>query len=346
MALTRRNALHALVAGAGMMACGGASRQRTATLGSAKFVEVLPAVEGRKTIAVFMPDTVQTREVWIGVRDELSTEFNVVPVHMDASAQASTFARAIERHQPSCLVLMNNPTVDVFRHYQQSRPAGVPCPPAVVVLASFLEAHRRELTNTTGISYELPAITTFSKVRSLLKRPVARGGVIHRPAFGSFVREQAALAAREKITVDALEIGADPKAAELKWAIRQLKERVDVIWILNDNGLLTPELIADGWLRELSLGQRVPTIVGVESLVSADYAFGTFAVVPDHVALGSQAAGVVFGVADNQWRLGPTDQVQMPLSIRTIVDLHQTGEGIELVDDALSNIDVVVGARS
>jgi len=77
-------------------------------------------------------------------------------------------------------------------------------------------------------------------------------------------------------------------------------------------------------------------------LVSAKQPFGTFAVLPDHVALGAQAAGLLFDIADAGWRVPDDALVQLPLSTTTAVDLVQARAHFSLREDALRQVDRVL----
>jgi hypothetical protein len=134
-------------------------------------------------------------------------------------------------------------------------------------------------------------------------------------------------------------VSADPNPSELKHALRRLKQHCDVIWILNDDRLLSQGLIANGWLPGLNERPWVPAIVGAASLVSPAQSFGTFAVLPDHTALGVQAANLLFDVAANDWTLPSDSQIELPLSTTTIMDLVQVHERFELRAGALSQVD-------
>src|SRR5438132_12417944 len=79
------------------------------------------ATTGHKdAILVFMPDTPQTREVWSGLKDELSRNYRLVAVQVDTRADRSLIAEGIRRHRPASIVLMNNPTVLAYREHMRS----------------------------------------------------------------------------------------------------------------------------------------------------------------------------------------------------------------------------------
>ena len=99
---------------------------------------------------------------------------------------------------------------------------------------------------------------------------------------------------------------------------------------------------SDAWLPGLNEPPYCPTIVGAAALVSPQQSFGTFAVQPDHTALGVQAANILFDLADNNWTLAPDVQVQLPLSTTTTLDFVQVRSRFSLRADALQHVDRIL----
>jgi hypothetical protein len=236
---------------------------------------------------------------------------------------------------------MNNPTVAAYRAYQRGA-AGQHFPPAVIVMTSFLEQSRHQVEAATGISYEVPLITVMTNLRQLSVKPIDSVGVVRRAALSEFVRRQAELAMREKVVVIDEEVSDSPNGSEVKRALRRVRERADAIWILNDDRLLSPRLITDGWLPGLTERPRVPTIVGAASLVSPSGGFGTFAVLPDHTALGAQAASSIYDIRDAGWQLPGDSESQLPLSVTTILDIRQARERLPLRSDVVQHVDRII----
>jgi hypothetical protein len=340
MALSRRRFLFAVpVTGLGA-ACSSSTRALRGPAGPLEIATSSPAGLAKGTILVAMPETAQTREVWSGLRDELGRDYRLVAVRVESPDAAGDLAAAMGRYRPNGVVLMNNPTVAAYRTYQE-RSGLRQFPPAVVVMTSFFDG-RRTVISATGISYEVPLITAVTNLRKVIAAPIERIGVIVRPPQRGYVERQTALAAREQITVVEQEVGASPNASEVKWALRKLKRRIDALWVLNDDRLLTPRLIADGWLPGLNELPYCPTIVGAAALVSPQQSFGTFAVLPDHTRLGVQAASILFDLAENHWTLPPDAQVLPPLSTTTTLDLVQAQGRFSLRPDALDHVDRIL----
>jgi hypothetical protein len=300
-----------------------------------------PDLADARTIVVFMPDTPQAREVWVGLRDELVNDFRLVSIRVEGRDCAPTIVEGLRRYRPGAIVLMNNPTLSAYRDLQRSS-NGSRFAPAVVVMSSFLEHRMSDLAAVTGIAYEVPLITVVTNLRRLMASPINRIGIIARPRLGGFVDRQAALAARENIVVVTEKVSQDPDRAEIRRALRRLKSDSDALWVLNDDQLLTPRLIADAWLPGLNERPWIPAIVGAAPLVSPGVGFGTFALLPDHTALGAQAAHLLLDIADNGWTLPADADVESPLSTTATIDLVQARERFVLRPDALRKVDRVL----
>lgn len=341
MALTRRDFLLAIPIFAGVAWGCSASRRAPKAVAYAEIAITSVPKVGGKTVVVFMPETPQTKDVWTGLTDELSEDYRLVAVRVEQAGDGAVIAEALRRHRPVGLVLMNNPTVAAYREYQRSR-GTQDFPPAVVVMTSFLDDPARQLKRATGISYEVPLITVMTNLRKLIALPAERVGVVVRKPLHGFVDRQIELARREQVVVVKEQVGADPNPSEVKRAIRRLKQQTDVIWILNDDHLLSPRLITEAWLPGLDERPWKPTIVGAASLVSATHSFGTFAVLPDHLALGSQAANLLLDIAADGWTVQANAVVQLPLSTTTTMDLVQVRERFALRSNALEQVDRIL----
>ncbi len=324
-----------------LASCGGSNQATAPKQPKAPFVKSVE-VQGAESVLVFMANLPQTREIYGRLTEELSQELSVIAYEVHSNTTAEDLKKQISEVKPRCVVLMNNPTLKLYKTYQQSQPKGTKFPPAVVVMSSFLEEQYSSLENTTGIAYELPAVTLFTNLRSLLASPVKRVGVIYRPMFKRYLARQMRLAEQEHVETVGIQVSTHPSEREVRRALKQLKaEGVDALWVLNDNALLTPKMISSAWLPGIKKAGQLPVIVGTSALLSAKNPFGTFAMVPDHGALGVQAANLVFEIADNGWALSQA-KVQLPLSVRTVVDIKRARQQFNLKDGALARIDEVI----
>jgi hypothetical protein len=335
VAMTKRLAW--LMVCSGLTACSASSKRTSAF----EDVAVEPRRPNLPAIVALMPDSPSARATYDGIVEELAEEYDVLPRFIEEDAPTSAIAGIFAADRPSAVVLMNNPTVRLYRKFQRESSAAERRVPAVAVLTSFLRESSGGIDNLTGIVYEVPLVTSMVNLRALLDQPVKKVGVLHRASFAAFVEEQRRLCKAEGFEVVSLEVSGDNRA-EIRNGLRRLREdkAVDAIWVLNDNVLLDRDLLLRGWLPGLR-GNKTPVVVNVSTLVSERVDFGTFAVVPDHRALGTQAAQILLGVAESNWRV-PSGSFEFPLSVQKVLDIGFARENLRVTERELATIDRLV----
>jgi hypothetical protein len=296
---------------------------------------------GLPVVSILAPEDAQLAPLIRPLRDELRDEFDVVvhAIRTDVDSSETIGARlAIDA--PRLVVVINNSTAKLYRGWARGQAAP---PVSLILMASFADVLTRSIPNSLCIAYEIPAVTSFVGLRALGK-PVNRVGVIYRKALESHVRAQAELARVERISFYTEELSEGFAMHDLKAALIRTKEqKVDVLWLPNDNELLTRQLVTKVWLPYLDR-LELPVIVGVPSLVRADHSFGTYGAIPDPEALGVQAADLVFEIRDNDYAI-KGQRVRLPLSAKTYVSAP-LGRRYGVNESRLSTVDVVVGLTS
>ena len=298
-----------------------------------------PRRQGSPLLFLAMPMGPAFQETRKGLIAEVAGSYDVKTFIVTPDTSLGDFSAALDAATPACVVLMNNKTARLYRDYQRKR-TGRAFAPAVVVMTSFLEDIQRELERATGIAYEVPGVTAFVSFRALIKAPVTRVGVLHSPYAKAFVHRQRLLATKERIELISIELGGDaPTGRDIHGALYALKRyhQIDVLWVLNDNRLLRDaRFLREAWLPAVrSLG--VPVVVGAAPLVNPSSPFGTFAVLPDHSALGVQAANLIFDLAEDEWRI-ENHPVELPLSTVKVLDVP-SAKPFRLRSGALNQVD-------
>jgi hypothetical protein len=337
---TTTHAALAAFACIGLVGCATADIASHQDKGVKTAIEDPPARPGAKTLLIAMPESRDFVDARKGLVAEVEKDFNVTTFVTTPTTTVDELVATIERTSPVAIVLMNNTTLALFQKYQARNTAAHPIPPAVVLMTSFLEEVSSGMKHITGIAYEVPGVTGFIHLRAVVASPVNRVGVVYRPAFKRFVERQVALAARESIEIVPVAVPVDVSADQLREALNTLCQRgkVDALWMLNDNGLIRDAaFVMETWrsaLRDVNL----PLMVGVSNLVDPAEPFGALAVVPDHEALGLQAANLLFDLAGNNWNVGE-HAIELPLSVKTVVDVKQVRDRFGLRAGALQQID-------
>ena len=282
-------------------------------------------------------------EAYHGLEEELRGGFDMVEHVIDKGYSAEEFAGLIRSRQPKLVVLMDNTAIALIRKYQSTLPNDASLIPSVAIMGVMIRSAIADIRNACGISYEIPIVTSVVSLRSVLGTPIKKVGVVHREFLTDFLERNREFCKREGIEIIgvALPDKSDSYGKQVNKALKELNDmEVDALWVPNDNALLQPDIIKNAWMRMVPK-YKLPVIVGVEVLVNPQLNFGTFAVLPDHVSLGSQAAAMIFDIRDNNW-IGEEGQVDPPLAIYKIINLPQAKRTFNVSGEKLKSVDKIL----
>jgi hypothetical protein len=216
-------------------------------------------------------------------------------------------------------------------------------PPAIAVMALFIDNNIETLQNVAGIRYEVPAVTSFTSLRNLIDKPVNRIGVIYRKSVSPFIERQQALCEREKLVLVGAEV--PDRDENIKRSLRGalnkliLEDKVDALWVLNDSVLLNAVAVRDVWVPKLKRFRK-PVIVGVRPLIE-DWELGNFAVLPDHQGLGKQISELVYDMTDEGWDRSQALVID-PTSSFSILKVKFAERYLDLKKERLGQVDVLL----
>lgn len=239
-----------------------------------------------------------------GVVNELRDDFAISVVEVDEKKSVSDIDLVFNYGKPKAVVLIGNNAIRLYKKYSYEHKEKTVSPQIISILALDIRRAVSGIPNVNAIAYETPMVSALVSFRRIAGIPLNKVGVLYREPLEEFVEEHSLFCSRENIEIDAVKISDDPShhQKEITNALRKLinKKKVDALWIANDDVLLKPDLLGNAWLPIIGK-KKIPLIVGVESLVNPELNFGTFAVIPDAVALGEQAAEIVFDLKLDNW---------------------------------------------
>lgn len=303
----------------------------------------LSLAKDKDSVVIFRPAAEQFTEVVKGIEGELGEDLNFSEVMLQDNADATLIATSMKSVNPKAVVLIDNRAIKLYSSYQKQNPEA-PTPPCIALAALFIDRFIGDIKNATGIRYEIPAVTSIVGMRALLATPVKKVGVIYRTWMAGMIIENSRYAKAEGVELVAAELPdkSDDMVGKIKEALKSLLDRkVDAIWILSDNELLNGATVGGAWQPGLEEA-KVPVIVGVKSLVASKMKLGSFAVVPDHFALGVQAASILSELMDSEWDMG-SRKVEQPLSVKKIINIKiMDGKGIQYQKEKLGQVDEVM----
>jgi hypothetical protein len=297
------------------------------------------SIAGQDVVLTFRQEGKDFEDVY----RELQGEVELKEVGVEKTSPVSIIADAMKIYMPKVVILMDNSSIVLFRKYQQTLKEDDKIVPSIALMGVMVKAAIRDIKKASGISYEIPIVTSIVSLRSVLGIKMKKVGVVHREFLKGFMEENAAFCKKEGIKV--VNIALPNKSRNykslLEKALKELmKQEVDALWVPNDNAVLHPAIIKSVWIPCVRK-YKIPIVVGVEVLVRPKLNFGTFAVLPDHVSLGIQAAEMVFDLMDNNWEINKS-RVDPPLAVYKIINLQQAEKYFTVTEENLKSVDKIL----
>lgn len=276
-----------------------------------------------------------------GMKDDLEDELEIDELVIEKGASTDLIAAQFKKIDPKIVILMGNKAVNLYAKYQAKNKTKE-FPPSIAVAALFIDRFVSKLNNATAIRYEIPVVTSAVSMRTIVTKPVKKIGVVYRKWMAQVIQENRGYVESEGMELVGIELPNKSKdmALEVKNALKKLESEVDVIWILNDNKLLSGAVIGKAWLPERKKS-KIPAIVGIK-LFMTKFPLGSFAIVPDDYNLGVQTASMIFEILENDWQLETTD-VQQPVSVKKFANAGMMKQKkISYKRDKLNQMDEVI----
>lgn len=315
---------------------------------------ITPSLKGADKLLVLAPEADAFQEILLTIKSEIDGDFELKYIKVDRSSllNATTYREVeayLENEKPKAIILMDNPAVDLYRHYQRSNPRDI-YPRSIVCMALFVEEIIKDLKNVIGIPHQVPIVKSLTQLRGKLEvsDSIDRIGVIYRDRYASFYQRQARNCARENIKLVGYAIPeknmkgkkrASYYRNQLKEGLDSLikREKVDAIWVINDNELVNATMIEEVWSKKLK-GKRLWVIVGVNGFIQQG--FGNFAVLPDRNEIGLQVVDLLYdfdhGNEEN------INQVEEPRSSITHLKVKYAKKYLGFIDEKKGEIDFLI----
>jgi hypothetical protein len=255
-----------------------------------------------------------------GLKDDIGDEVELVQQVVGEETLVSEIHKAVDSAQPRSIVLLGNISLRLYQSYQQANQEQQ-FPPALALSALFVDGFLPNLKNATGIRYEIPAVTSLVQLRSLIDKPIRKVGLLYRSWMRDYYELNRKFAAEEGFELVGIELPNLVNFKQLNYHLRHLVRRdIDVLWVVNDNALLSERFMQNAWLPALRHFDR-PVIVGIDTLTRTELNFGTYSVTPDHYDLGLQGAGLLVDIMDDDRRIGK-GSLEEPLSTKKLLNLE------------------------
>jgi hypothetical protein len=300
------------------------------------------AAESKNNILVVRHPGEDFDQVVKGINDELSDGFNITEFVISQQTELKDLTNYININVPDLLVLMDNKPINLYKKYLDTEKPENPLP-SVSLMGVLIKNAIKDLKNASGITYEIPVVTSIVNLRSILGIEMEYIGVIHRKYMTEFVNDNTRFCKKEGINI-INSILPNKSNNYSKILLKNLNyliqdKNIEVLWVPNDNILLHPDLLNDVWIRTVKKFE-IPVVVGVEVLVDPKLNFGTFAVLPDHTSMGVQASEMILRIKNNGWNASSIP-VEPPVAVYKIINYKQVKNMFNVKESQLYQVDKI-----
>ena len=302
------------------------------------------SLSAQDTILIIRPNGVHFDHVVKGMVEDFGTEMVVVEKKICEGTKTEDVLTALKQYNPKAVVLMDNTVIRLYKQCIKEFKSTFPKIPVIALMAILVGDAIQGIENAAAISYEVPIVTSSIILRSLSGNSLKKIGVVHRDIMTDLVESGRKSCAQEKIAIvnRCVECKGGSKAWNVKKAVRDLlkKENVDALWLPNDNFLLSKDLLVEVWIPMINKYKK-PVVVGVEVLASPILMLGTLAVMPDHEALGVQAAQMISNISDDGWEVSE-NRIEPALSVKKVLNYKQAKDFLGVSEKKLLSVDKVL----
>lgn len=254
-----------------------------------------------ENILILRPIKIEYKAIESGLKHYFGDNYNILPLVNCNTAACLT--QNIKNETPVAIVAMGE---DMIYSLKKNLPSSAQNIPIFSVMKSYSPSQRYKIKNSYTLNYETPFIVYINKLKKDLKVSINRVGVIHSNRFSSFKVDEFINSSKEKsiqvlskmiITTDKnRNIDNDIDAA---FTTLCNENKVNAILLLDDNSLLTKDLIEKCW-NPLSSAYNVPIIVPSKTYLSEPSNFGTIAINANLKVTGKQLGSSINNVLNNK----------------------------------------------
>ncbi|MBK8801358.1 MAG: hypothetical protein IPN71_04750 [Fibrobacteres bacterium] len=299
------------------------------------------ALAQTKPILVLRPAGPNFEETFKGIKEALGPTYAIDELVVGKDSEGDELTKKWSATKPKAVFALDNKSISLAKDVRGK--LGDTAVPLVALMGVRVDAAIAGIPNAASVTYEIPAVTLVVNLRAVSTGKISKVGVIYRASMESFFLNNAQFCKGENVELVGHKVAddADPRSS-LKDGLKSLTERkdIDALAVFNDNFFLNAKLLKEVWLPTLS-GWKRPVLVGVESLVKPELKFGTFAILPDHYALGAQAAGLLQEIEDAGWKVDGVRNDQ-PLSVIKVLNMRGMKSCCGVQEGKINEIDKIL----
>lgn len=242
------------------------------------------------------------------LESELSGSFNFVK--LKKIRDTNEIAEIIPNLSPKVIIIFEkhakSSSLYWFREYLQSHKSKFSNTAFIFVKDFFVDKSEIFMDNAAGISFLPPIILGVEKLQKDFNKEIRSIGIINPRSMRKMIIENSASCILQGISLTMKVVPDRNDPSFLKAVTDALdnmkKQKVDALWILEDENLLQLKLVRDVW-KPFIEKSGISTIVNNEALLTAPWDIGTVCIIPDPQQVSSQIAKKLLELQRDNWNV-------------------------------------------
>lgn len=301
-------------------------------------------------LAALIPDEKKFQAVLEEIRDQAGPAYHIDVIDVNKNLDVKTISRQCASIRAAGLILMDTKAVNIALELQKCDSAFIAMP-KFVFMTLQAEMTSAGLSNTAGITFEVPFYTLVTNFRIISQKDFSRIGIFYRKSFTRSIEETRKLLGKEQIAISSVCVDCDQSSKAStentlavmngSWERLVEKEKVEAFIIPADNLIVNSKALAEFWngkIRE----KKIPVIATIDLLASEKFGAAVFTADPDLMQLGNQGANQIVEHFENNI---PMNKIgfEPTISIKSTLNEHIADElGWKLKKEKLGRITTII----
>jgi hypothetical protein len=191
-----------------------------------------------------------------------------------------------------------------FKNYLQSHAPEFSTTAFLFVKDCFLDQSDIYMNNAAGITFLPPVILGVEKLQKQVQKDIRTVGIIHPREMRKMIIDNSESCVLKGVSL-IMKSAPDRNSSLFLDAVTDAlkifkKQKVDALWIVEDESLLQLPLVRDVW-EPFIAKSGIPTIVNNEAFLAAPWNIGTVCIVPEPQQVSSQIAKKIRELERDNW---------------------------------------------
>jgi hypothetical protein len=284
------------------------------------------------------------------IMDQLGSGYHIDVIDISKNPSGKTIADQCSSNNATGLILMDTKAIKEVVELEKLY-GNIKALPKFVFMTLQAKLTAAALSNTAGITFEVPLYTLVTNFRIISQKEIYKIGIFYRKTFEHSIEESMKLLEKEKIAVNSQCIDCDQNNKTSidnvlslmndSWERMVATDKVDVFVIPADNLIVNPKSLAEFWIGTIK-NKHLPIIATIDLLASEKFGAAVFTADPDLAQLGNQAASQIMEHFENN---RPMDKIgfEPTISIKSTLNTHVAEEiGWKLKNEKLGRISTII----